>query len=67
MNPANPLTYDQKRDLCERRVFLDGAPAKIVGAKEQFATIATTDGRRAVEFAWTTAARIVSRGGYFTT
>ncbi len=54
----NNMTYEQKLDLCGRYVFLDGVPAKISGAKNQFATV--SNGKVAVEFAWSTVARIVA-------
>lgn len=59
-------TTERKYELIEARVTLDGKPAKISGARQQFAVVATLnpDGP-AVEFAWTTVARVVANGGQF--
>lgn len=60
------ITTEQKYELAEARVTLDGKPATIRGVRNQFATVATVavDGP-AVEFAWTTVARVVANGGAF--
>lgn len=60
------ITTEQKYNLIEARVTLDGKPAKVSGARKQFATVATldTDGP-AIEFAWPTVARVVAAGGAF--
>lgn len=67
---TSPTTVPQsvKDDLCERRVYLDGRPARIVGRLEQFATVRTDDRPfTSAQFAWTTAKRICldGGGGYF--
>lgn len=60
------VTTEQKYELIAAHVTLDGKPAKISGARQQFATVATLNASgAAVEFAWTTVARIVVAGGKF--
>ena len=58
---------DQRRELCQTRTAtLDGWPAVISGALNDFATVATLGGSgHACEFAWPTVARIVANGGAF--
>ncbi|KXO93005.1 Uncharacterised protein (plasmid) [Tsukamurella tyrosinosolvens] len=60
--------------LAERRalvqtagITLDGRPASIGGARNDFASVSTTDGGPLVdvEFAWATVARVVDAGGDF--
>jgi hypothetical protein len=47
-------------------VTLDGLPAVIRGAFQQFAKLARADGRGGdVEFAWATVARVMENGGAF--
>lgn len=60
------ITTEQKYELIASRVTLNGKPAKVSGARLQFATVATlnSDGA-AVEFAWPTVARIIAAGGKF--
>lgn len=61
------LTLQAKRELCwTEDVTLDGKPAKIMGAANAYATVATlnVDGP-AVEFAWPTVVRIVASGAAF--
>lgn len=58
---------DRRRDLCAKRVTLNGQPAVIRGSKEPFATILTLDPcGLACEFAWTTVDRIIGHGEHFT-
>lgn len=45
---------------------LDGKPATIIGRQNDFATVATTDGKMRFEWAWATVERIMSKGGRFT-
>ena len=60
------ITTEQKYELISARVTLDGKPAKISGARMQFATVATLDASgAAVEFSWQAVARIVAAGGKF--
>lgn len=60
------ITTEQKYDLINVRVTLNGKPAKISGARMQFATVATLDSSgTAVEFSWPAVARIVAAGGKF--
>lgn len=60
------ITTEQKYDLIDQRVTLDGKPAKISGARQEFATVATiaTDGP-AVQFSWEAVSRVVAAGGAF--
>jgi hypothetical protein len=60
------VTTEQKYELIAQHVTLNGKPAKISGARQQFAMVATLNSEgAAVEFAWTTVARIVAAGGKF--
>jgi len=52
-------------ELCDTRVTLDGKPAKIGGARNEFATVRLIRSGLSAEFAWPTVARIVARGGEF--
>ncbi|KMV19651.1 hypothetical protein ACT17_06340 [Mycolicibacterium conceptionense] len=57
---------EQRKALCDTPVTLDGEPAKISGWALPFAKVHRRDGRGGeVEFAWSTAARIVELGGRF--
>ena len=58
------LTYDAKLELCQVRVTLNGKPAGITGALNDFGTIYDFDGR-SFDWAWPTIASIVARGGDF--
>lgn len=59
---------DRRRDLCAKRVTLNGQPAVISGAKLPFATVLTLDPcGLACEFAWSTVDRIIANGGQFST
>jgi hypothetical protein len=62
-------TLAERRELCGiDDVTLDGMPAMIMGAANQFAQVATLHiGGPAVEYAWPTAARIAANGGKFWT
>lgn len=61
---ATKLTTEQKRDLCQRQFFLNGMPAKVCGALNQFATVRQLNGPLSVEFSWAAIARIAAAGGY---
>lgn len=56
-------TYEQRRDLGDTRVTLDGKPARITGFRLPFAWIQSNDDM--VEFAWSTVVRGVANGGNF--
>lgn len=56
-------TYEQRRDLGDVRVTLDGKPARITGFRMPFAQIQSND--ESIEFAWQTVARVVATGGEF--
>lgn len=57
---------DAARDeLVNTAVSLDGRPASIAGRQLDYAVVATLDGSMRHEWAWSTAARIVARGGEF--
>lgn len=61
------LTLQQRRDLVAVPVTLDGEPAVITGAQNEFATIATLRGGRAAPWSWPAAERVVQAGGHFRT
>jgi len=50
----------------DRPATLDGEPAHILGFRNDFATVATVDaGGPSFEWSWRAVARVVSRGGRF--
>ena len=60
------LSLDEKRDLCGIPVTLNGKPACICGARNDFAKIVTLPGGGiSAEFAWETVKRIVSHNRAF--
>jgi len=60
------VTEEERRDLTQRQVFLDGYPARIQGIKNQYATVFRLDAiHLSVDFAWTTAKRVTEAGGFF--
>lgn len=59
------LTLQEKRELCQAHVFLDDKPARIVGARLDFATVYQTPNGQTYEWAWETVARIIENGGRF--
>jgi hypothetical protein len=62
---ASKLTIEQKRDFCQLRVYIDGHPARISGALNDFATVQAIGRGIRVEFSWAAVARIVAAGGWF--
>lgn len=55
------LDDEQRQQLREAAVTLDGSPARISGWANSFAAVARTDGSGGVvDFAWATAAHIVA-------
>jgi len=62
------MNENQKRELAETPVTLNGLPAQIVGVKLDFAKVRTLDPYGPeIEYAWPTVARIVASGGKFIT
>jgi hypothetical protein len=60
-------TLSERIALTGASVTLDGRPAKITGYRREFATVTDrADPVRSAEWAWSTVARIVARGGGFT-
>ena len=59
------VPIELRRDLARREVFLDGQPARIVGAQLAFARVITLDGSRSAEWAWRSVAKICAEGGWF--
>jgi hypothetical protein len=60
------LDLEARRALCEAKVTLDGKPAKIIGAAEQYATVHQTPDGFGWHWSWTAVAHIVAnRGGAF--
>lgn len=52
-------------ELCEATVTLDGRPAKIGGARNEFATVTALPDGPSYEWRWAAAAFIVARDGAF--
>lgn len=48
-----------------KNITLNGKPAKIMGHRNRFATVAQLDGPLACEFSWQAVKRILDRGGVF--
>lgn len=59
-----PLTLEQRRELCNARITLNGQPGTIRGAQCDFAVVSDNNGR-SFEWAWETVDRIVKNGGEF--
>lgn len=60
------LTLEEKRNLCNADVTLDGHSAGICGAKLDFGWVVRRDNSNRVEFAWETIAYVVKyKGGNF--
>jgi len=59
------LTLDQRRQLCQVRVTLNGQPAKISGAQNEYATVSTLGGTTQYQWAWSTVEYVCSRDGRF--
>lgn len=49
------------------RCYLNGAPAKVCGRLNRFATIAALDSDASAEFAWHTVNAVMNRGRFFET
>lgn len=63
----DPITHETRFELTQTEgVTLNGVPARITGARNDFATVTRNDGLSA-EWAWPTVARIVNRNKAFST
>jgi hypothetical protein len=60
------VSAEQRRELCNAVVTLNGKRAKIISARSDFARVVIVSEGMGCEFAWTTVALVVSRGGKFT-
>lgn len=59
-------TIDARRKLCASFVTLNGKPAKISGVNNTAATVwIIASPQTSADFAWSTVAKIVERGGDF--
>jgi len=56
---------EQRRQLCEAAVTLDGRPAKISGAHNEYATVTALPDGPSYEWRWAAAAYIVAKDGAF--
>ncbi len=60
------MNIEQRYDLIATKVTLDGRPARICGAKCQFAVVRALDGSTGdFQWAWETVAHVVANGGRF--
>ena len=59
------LTEDQRYDLANTPVTLNGEPAQIAGVKLPFAGVRNLKTGESYQWAWETVARIVANGGDF--
>lgn len=61
------MSLDERRELCQGRVTLDGQPAVVGGVRNDYATVASLDGKLAGEWSWQAVRRVrTERGGRFT-
>lgn len=58
------MSEQERRRLCDVRVTLNGRRARICGWRNDWATVRDDRGLSA-EWAWSSAALVVSRGGRF--
>ena len=59
--------HTRRVQICIGTVTLDGERARIFGLRQPFASVMRCDGKGGhVEFSWDAAARIVAKGGAFT-
>jgi hypothetical protein len=65
MTAAERAALDTRRELCGARVTLNGEPAMISGASRDFANVTQLGTGLSCEWAWSTVARIVAKGGEF--
>lgn len=54
-----------RHELCAKKVTLNGNPAVISGANNDFATVTDMTTHLSAEWAWETVERIVNNGGEF--
>lgn len=65
MNAKALPTLDERRELCEKSVTLEGKPARICGARLHFPRVATLDGKHQGEWSWAAVQRVCDNGGHF--
>lgn len=61
------MTLDQRHELIWATVTLNGEPARIIGARCDFATVVQSATGLSAVWSWPTAERIVQAGGRFLT
>jgi hypothetical protein len=61
---AHP-TLAERQALCAAKVTLDGQPAKVSGFRNEYAKVSIIKSGLSAEWAWETVARIVAKGGRF--
>lgn len=59
------MTREERQQLCEARVTLNGRPAYVSGTQRDFARVTDRGTGLSCEWAWETAALVISRGGKF--
>jgi len=59
------LSLEQKRDLCQTIVTLDGQAARICGAQNQYATVRQLKSALSCEYTWDAVELICKRDGRF--
>lgn len=60
------MPLEQKIELCEAKVTLNGEPAKVSGYKNDFATITQIKSGLSAEWSWQTVEHIIkNKGGQF--
>ena len=60
-----PMPLDERAQLVGRACTLNGEPAIVAGWRAPFATVRQVRTGLSAEWAWTTAARLLERGGAF--
>ena len=64
-NKPGTMPIEDRRILAENDVTLNGVRARIVGIKNDFATVRQLPDGLQADFAWVTVERIVNNGGEF--
>ena len=59
------MTVDDGKRYVGHTCTLNGKTAKVIGARNFYATVATLDGEHLGDWSWVAIARIMQRGGDF--
>ena len=59
------VSTEQRRELCDAEVILNGHRAKVSGVRMPYASVTDLSTGLSAEWAWPTVALVVARGGAF--